>query len=110
MFLDQFKDGGGDLVNVSSVAGRPGRQRRQRRVRGPKFGLNGWSEALRKELLPDVRVTMIEPGVVATELPTQAGGRSRCGDRQRPPVRGLPTPRALARGECGDRPQPDVRQ
>jgi NAD(P)-dependent dehydrogenase (short-subunit alcohol dehydrogenase family) len=35
-----------------------------------KFGINGWSESLRKELLPDVRVTLIEPGVVATELPT----------------------------------------
>jgi NADP-dependent 3-hydroxy acid dehydrogenase YdfG len=32
--------------------------------------LNGWSESLRQELLPDVRVTLIEPGVVATELPT----------------------------------------
>lgn len=69
VFLDQLKDGGGDLINISSVAGR---------VAGPgsgvyaatKFGINGWSESLRKELLPDVRVTVIEPGVVATELPT----------------------------------------
>jgi NADP-dependent 3-hydroxy acid dehydrogenase YdfG len=35
----------------------------------PSGGLNGWSESLRQELLPDVRVTLIEPGVVATELP-----------------------------------------
>jgi NADP-dependent 3-hydroxy acid dehydrogenase YdfG len=34
-----------------------------------KWGLNGWSESLRQELLPDIRVTLIEPGVVATELP-----------------------------------------
>ena len=34
-----------------------------------KWGVNGWSEALRQELLPDLRVTLIEPGVVATELP-----------------------------------------
>jgi NADP-dependent 3-hydroxy acid dehydrogenase YdfG len=34
-----------------------------------KWGVNGWSEALRQELLPDVRVRLIEPGVVATELP-----------------------------------------
>ncbi|MCX4460191.1 SDR family NAD(P)-dependent oxidoreductase [Streptomyces sp. NBC_01728] len=69
VFLEQIKDGGGDLVNISSVAGR---------VAGPgsgvyaatKFGINGWSESLRKELLPDVRVTLIEPGVVDTELPT----------------------------------------
>jgi NADP-dependent 3-hydroxy acid dehydrogenase YdfG len=31
--------------------------------------MNGWSESLRRELLPDVRVTLIEPGAVATELP-----------------------------------------
>jgi NADP-dependent 3-hydroxy acid dehydrogenase YdfG len=35
-----------------------------------KFGINDWSQSLRKELLPDVRVTLIEPDVVATELPT----------------------------------------
>jgi len=34
-----------------------------------KWGMNGWSESLRQEVLPDVRVTLIEPGVVATELP-----------------------------------------
>jgi NADP-dependent 3-hydroxy acid dehydrogenase YdfG len=34
-----------------------------------KWGINGWSESLRQELLPDVRVTLVEPGVVATELP-----------------------------------------
>jgi NADP-dependent 3-hydroxy acid dehydrogenase YdfG len=33
------------------------------------WGINGWSESLRKELLPEVRVTVVEPGVVATELP-----------------------------------------
>jgi NADP-dependent 3-hydroxy acid dehydrogenase YdfG len=31
-------------------------------------GINGWSEALRQELQPDIRVTVIEPGAVATEL------------------------------------------
>ena len=30
--------------------------------------MNGWSESLRQELLPDVRVIVIEPGAVATEL------------------------------------------
>ena len=67
VFLDQLRDGGGDLVNVSSVAGR---------VAGPggaayhatKWGLNGWSEALRQELQPDIRVIVVEPGAVATEL------------------------------------------
>ncbi len=33
-----------------------------------KWGLNGWSEALRQELQPDIRVIVVEPGAVATEL------------------------------------------
>src|SRR3954453_14965380 len=33
-----------------------------------KWGINGWSEALRVELQPDVRVTVIEPGAITTEL------------------------------------------
>ena len=33
------------------------------------MGINGWSEALRVELQPDVRVIVIEPGATATELP-----------------------------------------
>ena len=33
-----------------------------------KWGVNGWSESLRQELQPDVRVMVIEPGAVATEL------------------------------------------
>jgi short-subunit dehydrogenase len=36
--------------------------------RRDEVGLNGWSEALRRELLPDVRVTVVEPGAVDTEL------------------------------------------
>ena len=31
--------------------------------------MNGWSESLRQELQPDIRVIVIEPGAVATELP-----------------------------------------
>lgn len=30
--------------------------------------MNGWSESLRQELQPDIRVIVIEPGAVATEL------------------------------------------
>jgi NADP-dependent 3-hydroxy acid dehydrogenase YdfG len=30
--------------------------------------MNGWSESLRQELQPDVRVMVVEPGAVATEL------------------------------------------
>jgi len=69
VFLDQLKDGGGDIINISSVAGRTARAGNGVYA-ATKWGLNGWSEALRQELLPDVRVTLIEPGVVATELPS----------------------------------------
>ncbi|HEX8970835.1 SDR family oxidoreductase [Oryzihumus sp.] len=68
VFLDQLTDGGGDIVNISSVAGRTARAGNGVYA-ATKWGLNGWSESLRQELLPDVRVTLIEPGVVATELP-----------------------------------------
>jgi NADP-dependent 3-hydroxy acid dehydrogenase YdfG len=59
----------GHIVNISSVAGR--------KVRptggvysGTKFAVNAISEGLRQELLEDnVRVTMVEPGAVETELP-----------------------------------------
>ena len=67
VFLDQLRDGGGDLVNISSVAGRTARAGSSV-YNATKWGLNGWSEALRQELQPDVRVIVIEPGAVATEL------------------------------------------
>jgi NADP-dependent 3-hydroxy acid dehydrogenase YdfG len=60
--------GGGDIVNVSSVAGR------QAGAGGAvynmtKFGVHGFSEALRQEALhAGVRVTVIAPGHVDTEL------------------------------------------
>lgn len=67
VFLDQLRDGGGDLVNISSVAGRTARAGNSV-YNATKWGLGGWSEALRQELQPDVRVMVIEPGAVATEL------------------------------------------
>lgn len=67
VFLDQLRDGGGDLVNISSVAGRTARAGNAVYA-ATKWGINGWSEALRQELQPDVRVMVIEPGAVATEL------------------------------------------
>lgn len=70
VFLNQLKDkGAGDLINISSVAGRTARATNGVYA-ATKWGINGWSESLRQELLPDVRVTLIEPGVVDTELPT----------------------------------------
>lgn len=68
VFLDQLKAGGGDIINISSVAGRTARSGNGVYA-ATKWGINGWSESLRQELLPDVRVTLVEPGVVATELP-----------------------------------------
>ena len=67
VFLDQLRHGGGDLVNISSVAGRTARAGNAAYA-ATKWGINGWSEALRQELQPDIRVTVIEPGAVATEL------------------------------------------
>ena len=67
VFLDQLRDGGGDLVNISSVAGRTARPGNAAYA-ATKWGMNGWSESLRQELLPDVRVIVVEPGAVATEL------------------------------------------
>jgi NADP-dependent 3-hydroxy acid dehydrogenase YdfG len=67
VFLDQLRDGGGDLVNLSSVAGRTARPGNAAYA-ATKWGVNGWSEALRQELHPDIRVMVIEPGAVATEL------------------------------------------
>ena len=66
-FLDQLVDGGGNLVNLSSVAGRTARPGNAVYA-ATKWGLNGWSESLRQELQPGVRVMVIEPGAVATEL------------------------------------------
>jgi len=60
--------GGGHIVNVASTAGRNA-------TLGAavynltKFGVVGFSEALRQEVLySNIRVTVIEPGFVATEL------------------------------------------
>lgn len=58
----------GHIVNVSSTAGRIANASAAA-YSGTKFGVVGFSEALRKEVYKDgIRVTVIEPGVVATEL------------------------------------------
>jgi NADP-dependent 3-hydroxy acid dehydrogenase YdfG len=68
VFLAQLiADGGGDLVNLSSVAGRTARPGNAVYA-ATKWGMNGWSESLRQQLQPGVRVIVIEPGAVATEL------------------------------------------
>ena len=60
--------GGGDIVTVSSVAGRSA-------TLGAavynltKFGVNAFSESLRQEALhAGIRVSVVEPGMVETEL------------------------------------------
>jgi NADP-dependent 3-hydroxy acid dehydrogenase YdfG len=62
-----LREEGGDLVNISSVAGRTARVGNAAYA-ATKWGINGWSEGLRQELQPDIRVMVIEPGAVATEL------------------------------------------
>lgn len=59
---------GGDLVQVSSVSGRVARAG-SGAYNASKFAVNAFSEALRQEVTSrGVRVTLVEPGVVATEL------------------------------------------
>ena len=61
--------GSGHIVNVSSVAGRFARAG-SGVYNLTKFGVGAFSESLRQECVPlGVRVTTIEPGAVATELP-----------------------------------------
>ena len=63
-------DGTGHIVNVASVAGRvanPG----SGGYAATKFGVLGFSESLRREVYKDnIRVTVVESGIVATELVT----------------------------------------
>ncbi len=62
--------GSGHIVNVSSVAGRVARAG-SGVYNLTKFGIGAFSESLRQEGVGiGVRVTTIEPGAVATELPS----------------------------------------
>jgi NADP-dependent 3-hydroxy acid dehydrogenase YdfG len=68
--IDVMKQqGSGHLVNVSSVAGRKVTRDSSGVYAGTKFAVVAISEGLRQELLEDgIRVTIVEPGAVATEL------------------------------------------
>ena len=58
----------GHIVNISSVSGR-GSGPTSAGYSATKWAVGGFSEGLRQEVrLDNVRVTVIEPGVVATEL------------------------------------------
>src|SRR5271156_147182 len=62
--------GSGHIVNVSSVAGRFARAG-SGVYNLTKFGVGAFSESLRQEAVGlGVRVTLVEPGAVATELPS----------------------------------------
>jgi NADP-dependent 3-hydroxy acid dehydrogenase YdfG len=67
--LPIFKaQGGGHIVNISSVAGRIARAG-VGIYNATKWGVNAISESLRQEVLQDnIRVTIIEPGLVETEI------------------------------------------
>ncbi|WP_127502339.1 SDR family NAD(P)-dependent oxidoreductase [Actinoplanes solisilvae] len=63
-----------DLVNVSSTSGRVARPGSSV-YNLTKFGLNGFTESLRQELITEhVRVSVIEPGTVDTELVDHLAG------------------------------------
>jgi clavulanate-9-aldehyde reducatase len=62
------EQGSGHIVNISSVAGRSANMG-SAVYNMTKFGVNGFSEGLRQEVLhAGVRVTIVEPGFVDTEL------------------------------------------
>ncbi|HET6449638.1 MAG TPA: SDR family NAD(P)-dependent oxidoreductase [Conexibacter sp.] len=81
--------GSGHVVNVSSVAGRVARAG-SGVYNLTKWGVNAFSEALRQECADaGIRVTIVEPGAVETELPLHnrpevlAQLRKRFGDIER---------------------------
>ena len=62
------EQGSGDVVNVSSVAGRVARQG-SGVYNASKWAVNAFSESLRQEVTGrGVRISLVEPGIVATEL------------------------------------------
>ncbi|SFP40286.1 NADP-dependent 3-hydroxy acid dehydrogenase YdfG [Geodermatophilus dictyosporus] len=62
------EQGSGDVVNVSSVAGRTARKGAGV-YNASKWAVNAFSESLRQEVTTKgVRISLVEPGAVATEL------------------------------------------
>jgi NADP-dependent 3-hydroxy acid dehydrogenase YdfG len=68
------EQGGGDIVNISSIAGRSARAG-SAVYNLTKFGVNAFSEGLRQEVTEGgIRVIVVEPGFVATELQSHNKG------------------------------------
>jgi NADP-dependent 3-hydroxy acid dehydrogenase YdfG len=68
------EQGSGDIVNISSVAGRFARAG-SAVYNLTKFGVNAFSEGLRQEITEGgIRVIVVEPGFVATELQSHNKG------------------------------------
>lgn len=72
--------GEGHIINISSVAGRVANAGTGV-YNATKWAVNAFSESLRKEVYTNqIRVTIVEPGLVATELPqhiTDAAAKER---------------------------------
>jgi NADP-dependent 3-hydroxy acid dehydrogenase YdfG len=63
-----LEQGSGDVVNISSVAGRTARKGAGV-YNASKWAVNAFSESLRQEVTGrGVRISLVEPGAVATEL------------------------------------------
>jgi NADP-dependent 3-hydroxy acid dehydrogenase YdfG len=63
-----LEQGSGDIVNISSVAGRTARKGAGV-YNASKWAVNAFSESLRQEVTArGVRISLVEPGAVATEL------------------------------------------
>ncbi|MGD9680424.1 MAG: SDR family NAD(P)-dependent oxidoreductase [Candidatus Obscuribacterales bacterium] len=66
--IPELKRQGGNIVNISSVSGRLVSSR-SAVYSATKFAVNAFSDGIRQELAADrIRVTVIEPGAVLTEL------------------------------------------
>jgi NADP-dependent 3-hydroxy acid dehydrogenase YdfG len=62
------EQGSGDVVNISSVAGRTARKGAGV-YNASKWAVNAFSESLRQEVTArGVRISLVEPGAVSTEL------------------------------------------
>ena len=67
--IPALKEGGGDIVNVSSTAGRRPVGASFGPYAASKFALTAFNESLRAEVtLAGIRVSIIEPGATATEI------------------------------------------